>query len=122
MPLSVRALADNVPSLATSPKTTLTCGLRLSTDYAPTIFASLGLDPNTTSLLATGVYGVCNMVSTLPAVLLLDRLGRRKLLLAGSVGCFCSLVVVGAIVAACANDWAAHASAGRVAIGESPRG
>ncbi|KAK4330263.1 Sugar transporter-domain containing protein [Rhodotorula toruloides] len=84
--------------------------------YAPTIFASLGLDPNTTSLLATGVYGVCNMVSTLPAVLLLDRLGRRKLLLAGSVGCFCSLVIVGSIVATCANDWAAHASAGRVAI------
>ncbi|KAJ8292870.1 Quinate permease [Rhodotorula toruloides] len=84
--------------------------------YAPTIFASLGLNPNTTSLLATGVYGVCNMVSTLPAVLLLDRLGRRKLLLAGSVGCFCSLVIVGSIVATCANDWAAHASAGRVAI------
>ncbi|BGP33647.1 hypothetical protein JCM10296v2_005451 [Rhodotorula toruloides] len=83
--------------------------------YAPTIFASLGLNPNTTSLLATGVYGVCNMVSTLPAVLLLDRLGRRELLLAGSVGCFCSLVV-GSIVATCANDWAAHASAGRVAI------
>jgi hypothetical protein len=26
------------------------------------VFASLGLDPNTTSLLATGVYGIVNTV------------------------------------------------------------
>ncbi|OJA20529.1 hypothetical protein AZE42_01613 [Rhizopogon vesiculosus] len=29
--------------------------------YAPTIFGQLGLNPNTTSLLATGVYGVVNV-------------------------------------------------------------
>ncbi|BEI83600.1 hypothetical protein CcaverHIS002_0402040 [Cutaneotrichosporon cavernicola] len=53
--------------------------------YAPTIFAQLGMDPNTTSLLATGVYGITNTLFTLPAVFFLDRVGRRKLLMVGRV-------------------------------------
>ncbi|GAA5964101.1 hypothetical protein JCM8115_005340 [Rhodotorula mucilaginosa] len=52
----------------------------------PTIFAQLGLDPNTTSLLATGVYGITNSVFTLPAVFFVDRVGHRMILLAGAVG------------------------------------
>ncbi|EGN99929.1 hypothetical protein SERLA73DRAFT_122035 [Serpula lacrymans var. lacrymans S7.3] len=84
--------------------------------YAPTIFGQLGLNPNTTSLLATGVYGVVNTVSTLPAVVLLDSVGRRPLLMSGSVGCFTSLIIVGGLVAAYGTDWPAHALAGRVAI------
>ncbi|KAI9047372.1 hypothetical protein LZ554_008818 [Drepanopeziza brunnea f. sp. 'monogermtubi'] len=68
--------------------------------YAPTIFASLGLDGNTTSLLATGVYGIINMLATLPALLFIDRIGRRPLLMSGAAGTFLSLVIVGAIIAA----------------------
>lgn len=41
--------------------------------YAPTIFAQLGLSGNTSSLLATGVYGIVNTFSTLPAVFLIDK-------------------------------------------------
>ncbi|POY75595.1 hypothetical protein BMF94_1217 [Rhodotorula taiwanensis] len=85
-------------------------------DFAPTIFAQLGLDPNTSSLLATGVYGITNTVFTLPAVFFIDRVGRRALLLAGAVGCGVSLVIVGSMVAAFAGQWDKHATAGRVAI------
>ncbi|GAA5987746.1 hypothetical protein JCM10908_007196 [Rhodotorula pacifica] len=84
--------------------------------YAPQIFAQLGLDPNTTSLLATGVYGITNSVFTLPAVFFIDRVGRRVLLLAGAVGCGLSLIVVGSLIAAYGHDWPAHTVAGRVAI------
>ncbi|KAL1405140.1 hypothetical protein Q8F55_008764 [Vanrija albida] len=84
--------------------------------YAPTIFAQLGLDPNTTSLLATGVYGITNTLFTLPAVFLLDRVGRRSLLMCGAVGCGLSLIMVGSLIAAFGHDWPHHRAAGNAAI------
>jgi len=46
--------------------------------YAPTIFADLGLSSNTTSLFATGVYGIVKMVSCgLFLIFLADTLGRK---------------------------------------------
>ncbi|KAF7968129.1 hypothetical protein HWV62_31799 [Athelia sp. TMB] len=80
------------------------------------VFGQLGLDPTTTSLLATGVYGIVNTVSTLPAVILLDKVGRRPLLMAGALGCFASLVIVGTLIAAFGSNWPAHPVAGHVAI------
>jgi MFS family permease len=62
------------------------------------------MDPNTTSLLATGVYGITNTLFTLPAVFFLDRVGRRILLMVGS------------LVAAFGHDWPGHVAPGRVAI------
>ncbi|KAH7916636.1 general substrate transporter [Hygrophoropsis aurantiaca] len=84
--------------------------------YAPTIFGQLGLNPNTTSLLATGVYGIVNTLSTLPAVVLLDSVGRRPLLMCGAVGCFVALVIVGSLIATFGSDWPSHPTAGRAAI------
>jgi hypothetical protein len=40
--------------------------------YAPTIFGQLGLSGKTSSLLATGVYGIVNTLSILPALFLID--------------------------------------------------
>ncbi|KAK9451146.1 uncharacterized protein V1518DRAFT_371278 [Limtongia smithiae] len=66
--------------------------------YAPTIFAQLGMDGSTASLLATGVYGIVNFLSTLIALALIDRVGRRVLLISGAIGTFVSLLVVAAVV------------------------
>lgn len=41
--------------------------------YAPQIFRSIGLSGNSTDLLATGVVGVINFFSTIPAIMFLDR-------------------------------------------------
>lgn len=79
-------------------------------------FSQLGLDPNTTSLLATGVYGITNTLFTLPAVFYLDTFGRRPMLMAGAVGCCISLVIVGSVIAAYGGDIAAHKTAGNAAI------
>lgn len=64
-----------------------------------------------------GIYGVINTVFTLPAVFLLDRVGRRPLLMAGAVGCFVSLLVVGSCIAGTGGDFEANPMAGHVAIG-----
>ena len=54
--------------------------------YAPFIFASLGLDGKTTSLLASGVVGIVMFVATIPAVLWVDHWGRKPTLIAGAIG------------------------------------
>ncbi|KAF5861125.1 hypothetical protein ETB97_000565 [Aspergillus alliaceus] len=84
--------------------------------YAPTIFGQLGLDGNTTSLLATGVYGIVNCLSTLPALFLIDKIGRRILLMSGAVGTCISLVIVGALIGAYGSDLINHRSAGIIGL------
>ena len=63
--------------------------------YAPQIFQRAGLDSATTALAATAGIGVMNVLSTLIAIWLVDRVGRKPLLLAGLVGMTASLAVLG---------------------------
>ncbi|KAF5965511.1 major facilitator superfamily transporter [Fusarium coicis] len=84
--------------------------------YAPTMFAQLGLSGNTSGLLATGVYGIVNTLSTLPALFLIDKLGRRPLLMCGAVGTFISLVIVGGIIGGFGSGLAGNKAAGWVGI------
>jgi MFS family permease len=84
--------------------------------YAPTIFGQLGLDGNTTSLLATGVYGIVNCLSTLPALFFIDKIGRRVLLMAGATGTCISLVIVGGILGGYGSSLMDHKSAGWAGI------
>ncbi|KAJ5915151.1 hypothetical protein N7454_011263 [Penicillium verhagenii] len=84
--------------------------------YAPTIFAQLGLSGNTTSLLATGVYGIVNCLSTLPALFFIDRVGRRPLLMAGATGTCISLAIVGGILGGYGASLPNHKAAGWVGI------
>ena len=62
--------------------------------YAPTILSDTGLG-NSAALAQTVAVGVTNVVFTIVAVLLLDRLGRRTLLLTGTAGLLVALVVLG---------------------------
>ncbi|KAK0456788.1 general substrate transporter [Armillaria borealis] len=52
--------------------------------YAPSIFKSLGLTGSTISLLATGVVGIAMFLATIPAVLFIDQLGRKPVLVSGA--------------------------------------
>lgn len=69
-------------------------GINTVIHYAPTILADTGLT-NSSSITQTVFVGITNVVFTVVAVLLLDRVGRRKLLLTGTVGMVLSLILLG---------------------------
>ncbi len=62
--------------------------------YAPTLLHGAGLG-NSASLLANVVNGGVNVAMTIVAIRLLDRVGRRPLLLAGTGGMAVGMFVVG---------------------------
>jgi SP family xylose:H+ symportor-like MFS transporter len=61
------------------------CGINVVFNYTSTIFAAVGADLNRQLLETIGI-GVVNLLFTLVAMFLVDRLGRRPLLLFGALG------------------------------------
>jgi sugar porter (SP) family MFS transporter len=62
--------------------------------YAPMIFESAGMPGAAASILATMGVGLGNVLMTIIALMLLDRVGRRPLLLVGEVGMVASLAIL----------------------------
>lgn len=53
--------------------------------FAPGIFKNLGFDKNDADLLAQGINGIVNFLATVMAFFIVDRVGRRTLLIAGGL-------------------------------------
>ncbi len=66
--------------------------------YAPTILKSTGLSTGSAITQALSV-GITNVIFTIVAILVLDRVGRRLLLIIGTAGCIVSLGLLGAFFA-----------------------
>ncbi len=64
--------------------------------YAPTIIQSAGIPSASGAILATAGIGLVNVMMTIVAMWLIDRVGRRPLLLTGIAGMILSLGVLGA--------------------------
>ncbi|MEN9344464.1 MAG: putative metabolite transport protein ywtG [Chlamydiota bacterium] len=62
--------------------------------YAPKIFEIAGFTSVAGAMIATVGVGVINTLATLVSVWLLDRIGRRKLLLIGTVGMGIALLII----------------------------
>jgi sugar porter (SP) family MFS transporter len=62
--------------------------------YAPTIFRAAGLSSDSVSILATAGVGLVNVIMTVVAMSLLDRFGRRPLLLSGLAGMIVMLLAL----------------------------
>jgi len=63
--------------------------------YAPTIFEFAGFHSSAAAIFATFVVGFVNVGFTVVAIFLLDRVGRRKLLLIGLAGMSGMLIMLG---------------------------
>ncbi|HEY3829919.1 MAG TPA: sugar porter family MFS transporter [Solirubrobacteraceae bacterium] len=66
--------------------------------YAPTILKFTGLSTNSAITQALSV-GITNVIFTIVAIVLLDRVGRRLLLIIGTGGCILSLALLGVFFA-----------------------
>jgi len=84
--------------------------------YAPTIFAQLGMSSNTTSLLATGVVGIAMFIATIPAVMYIDKFGRKPVLTVGAIGMASCHFIIAAIFGQNQNQWDTHKAAGWGAV------
>lgn len=63
--------------------------------YAPTIFEFAGFKTAGFSILATAGVGIVNVLFTILAIKLMDRVGRRRLLLTGVIGQIIGLTILG---------------------------
>lgn len=80
--------------------------------YAPFIFNSLGLTGNSNSLLATGVVGIAMFLATIPAVIWVDKVGRKPILYSGAFLMAACHFIVAILTALFSADWKAHGAAG----------
>ncbi|KAI9842640.1 MAG: hypothetical protein M1837_007007 [Sclerophora amabilis] len=79
--------------------------------YAPTFFDALGQDYEM-GLILTGMVNICQLVAVLPALLYLDRLGRRNLTIWGGVAMGIPHTIMAGIVGKYSDSWSSHKGVG----------
>ncbi|KAJ9099933.1 hypothetical protein QFC21_003938 [Naganishia friedmannii] len=79
------------------------------------IFRQVGLEGDTIPILATGIVGVINLVFTIPAVMFVDNMGRKKMLFLGATGMAICHAIVAGIIARAGPDFE-NKAAGTTAV------
>lgn len=85
-------------------------GINAMIYYGPSFFESLGLDYEM-QLNMSGVMNILQLVGVTPAILLMDRVGRRPLLIWGSASMVACHVIVAAIIGTYTGRWEDHKGA-----------
>lgn len=83
--------------------------------YSPALFATIGLDYDI-QLIMSGVLNICQLVGVSTSIYTMDRFGRRKLLLWGSVGMAVSHIIISGLVGAYSGSWPEHTAEGWVSV------
>ena len=75
--------------------------------YAPEIFSHAGFDSANTQMLATVGIGTVNVLTTIVAMFLIDRVGRRPLLVIGFLGTAFTMLVIalGVVIPGAVPSW-----------------
>ncbi|KAJ7758709.1 MFS monosaccharide transporter [Mycena metata] len=84
--------------------------------YGPTLVRSIGLQGDTVGLLVSGGIGIVQFLAVGPAVVYIDRLGRKPLLRGGSAVMAFSHLLIAILVQQFQDKWSAHAIAAWVAV------
>ncbi|TVY41977.1 Sugar transporter STL1 [Lachnellula cervina] len=91
-------------------------GTNLVTYYATTVFeTSLGFSPALSRLL-TACYGTLYLAAAIVALFIVDRFGRRKMMIVGSIGMGTSALIIGACLSQTTDTYKAPAYAATVFI------
>ncbi|KAH8110541.1 general substrate transporter [Phellopilus nigrolimitatus] len=85
--------------------------------YGPLLMRRIGLEGDTAELLGSGGIGIVQFLAVVPAILYIDRLGRKPLLLWGGVVMGFAHLVIALLVYQYQNSWASHHIAAWVAVG-----
>ena len=70
------------------------CGINTVIYYGPQIFALAGIDSTQHAILATLLVSIMNMLATVIALFLVDRIGRKPLLYWGIGGMLVALLLL----------------------------
>ena len=97
------------------------CGINVVFNYTPRIFSSIGV-PQDGQLLQTVFIGGVNLVFTLLAMLLVDKLGRKPLMLFGAGALAVLYIIVARLLAAgsAGVSWYLLAAIGTYALSLAP--
>lgn len=75
-------------------------GINAINYYSPTVFRSIGITGTNTGLFTTGIFGIIKTAMTFVWIaIMIDQLGRRKLLMIGGLGGGVSMFVVAGYIA-----------------------
>ncbi|KAH9920932.1 MFS monosaccharide transporter [Fomitopsis serialis] len=85
--------------------------------YGPTLMRELGLQGESVTLMVSGGIGIVQFFAVFPAIVFIDRLGRKPLLRGGSAVMALSHFCIATLVWLFEDDWQAHWLAAWVSVG-----
>ncbi|CAO1638287.1 unnamed protein product [Parajaminaea phylloscopi] len=83
--------------------------------YGPSLFAALGMEAEM-QLNMAGVMNICQMVGGTPVLLLMDKIGRRPLVIFGSAVVTTCHAIIAGLIGAYGLTWTEHQSAAWVCV------
>ncbi|KAF8317607.1 general substrate transporter [Clavulina sp. PMI_390] len=85
--------------------------------YGPALMRSMGLQGDTVMLVSSGFVNITQFLAVIPAIVFIDRLGRRPLLMTGAILMAISHAIIAGLVLYGHTDWAQHQTAAWFAVG-----
>jgi sugar porter (SP) family MFS transporter len=84
--------------------------------YGPTLVESIGMRGDTVTLLVSGGIGIVQFLAVFPAIIFLDRWGRKPLLKGGSAIMAVSHFMIAILIHLFQDDWGSNTVAAWVAV------